>query len=82
MSPKFLNQSQVWELPLTFSFDYVYDRALSRVEFYGVRLNGVVLDIGGYTIVWDAGRKEFSGFLFFEAWTYNGTTKSFQYHDR
>lgn len=78
----FVSDEQVWERPLTFSFDYVYDKALSRVEFYSMRLNGVVLDMSGYTIVWDEGRKEFSGFLFFEAWIYNGTSKSFQYHDR
>lgn len=78
----FVADEEVWERPLTFSFDYGFNEALSRVELSSMRLNDAVLDMTGYTIVWDEGSKEFSGFLFFEVWIYDGTSKSFQYHDR
>jgi len=41
-----------------------------------------VLDLSGYVSGWNATRSEFYGNLFFETWIYNGTTESFQYHER
>lgn len=78
----FVADEQVWEKPLTFSFDYVWDEAFSKVEFQGLRLNGVWLNMTGYTISWDSGKGEFRGFLFFELWLYNVTVSAFQYHGR
>ncbi|MGB9854914.1 MAG: hypothetical protein ACPLRY_08975 [Candidatus Bathyarchaeales archaeon] len=78
----FVGDEQVWELPLTFSFDYSYDEALSRIEFHGLRLNGVWLNMSDYTISLDAEKGGFPGFLFFELWLYNVDLNGFQYHGR
>jgi len=78
----FVADEQVWELPLTFSFDYVWNESLSRVDFLGLRLNGVWLNMTGYTVSWDSERSEFRGFLFFELWLYNTSANIFQYHGR
>jgi len=78
----FVADEGVWELPLTFSFDYDYNETVLMVEFNSLRLNDVVLDIGNCTAVWDLERKGFFGDLFFELWIYNGTIGSFQYHER
>lgn len=78
----FVADETVWEQPLTFSFDYEFNSAFSRVEFYSVTLNDVALNMSGYTAEWDLERKEFFGELFFELWIYNATTSHFQYHER
>jgi hypothetical protein len=72
----------VWETFLTFSFDYSYNEGLGQVEFSSLTLNGSVLDLSGYVSGWNVTRSEFYGNLFFETWIYNGTTSSFQYHER
>lgn len=78
----FVPDQQVLEVPLTFSFDYSYNDSLSRVEFFSLTLNGLALNLTGYATTWDYGRSEFMGNLFFEAWIYNSTVSSFQYHER
>jgi hypothetical protein len=78
----FVPDEQVLELPLTFSLNYSYPDALSRIEFYSLTLNGVLLDLANCTATWDSGRNEFMGNLFFEAWIYNATMGGFQYHER
>lgn len=78
----FVADKQVWEMPVTFSFEYSYDATLSRVEFSGLRLNGAWLNMADYTIFWDSEKGEFRGFLFFELWLYNASVNSFQYHGR
>jgi len=78
----FVGDEMVWETPLTFSFDYSYDEGLGQVEFNSLTLNGSVLDLSGYVSGWNVTRSEFYGNLFFETWIYNGTTESFQYHER
>lgn len=78
----FVADKQVWEMPVTFSFEYSYDATLSRVEFSGLRLNGAWLNMADYTIFWDSEKGEFRGFLFFELWLYNTSVNSFQYHGR
>ena len=78
----FVADEGVWELPLAFSFDYGYNRTLSKVGFRSLMLNGVVLDLGGCESVWDSTRSEFYGSLFFEAWIYNRTIGGFEYHGR
>jgi hypothetical protein len=78
----FVADEEVWEKPLTFSFDYVYNETLSRVEFHSMTLNDVVLNMTGYTIAWDPVGKGFFGYLFFELWLYNMSSQSFQFHNR
>lgn len=78
----FVPDEQVLELPLTFSLSYSYDDVLSRIEFHSLTLNGVLLGLTDCTATWDSGRNEFMGNLFFEAWIYNSTVSSFQYHER
>lgn len=78
----FVSDEQVWELPITFSFDYGYNESLSRVEFYGLQLNNVWLNMSDYTISFDPDKQEFRGFLFFELWLYDASVNSFGYHGR
>ena len=78
----FVEDEAVWELPLQFSFDYVWDEGLSKVDFLGLRLNGVWLNMTDYTVSWDPDKREFRGFLFFELWLYNVSSNVFQYHGR
>jgi hypothetical protein len=78
----FVADEQVWELPITFSFNYIYNDSLSRVELSGLRLNNVELKMADYTIAWNSEKSEFQGFLFFELWLYNTAENVFQYHGR
>jgi hypothetical protein len=78
----FVPDEQVLELPLTFSLNYSDPDALSRIEFYSLTLNNVLLGLTDCTATWDSGRNEFVGNLFFEAWIYNATVGDFQYHER
>jgi len=48
----------------------------------GLRLNGVWVNMTGYSVSWDSGKREFRGFLFFELWLYNSRLDAFQYHGR
>ncbi|NWF86653.1 hypothetical protein HXY32_02405 [Candidatus Bathyarchaeota archaeon] len=76
----FVADEQIWELPITFSFDY--NVTVPRVEFIALRLNDVWLNMTGYTVSWDSEKSEFRGFLLFELWLYNSSLNVFQYHGR
>jgi hypothetical protein len=81
----FVADKQTWEIPISFSFNYVqdsYNETLSQVRFLDMTFNGSVLNLNNYTAVWDGERRGFFGNLFFELWTYNGTVGAFQYHER
>jgi hypothetical protein len=78
----FVEDEGVWELPLTFSFDYDYNETVLMVEFNSLTLNDATLDIGNCTAVWDSGKEGFFGDLFFELWIYNDAVSGFQYHER
>ncbi len=78
----FVADQGTWELPLTFSFNYNYNETLSKVNFQKMILNDVNSNISNCTIAWDSKNHGFLGNLFFELWIYNGTTSSFQYHER
>jgi hypothetical protein len=78
----FVADEGVWERLLIFSFQYTCDQTVSQVEFNSLRLNGSALNLTSYTTKWDPIRKGFFGWLFFELWIYNGTSRSFQYHER
>jgi hypothetical protein len=78
----FVANEGAWELPLSFSFDYGYNATALRVTFYNLTLNNAVLDMTGYSTVWNSTNKDFYGNLFFELWIYNRTISGFQYHAR
>jgi hypothetical protein len=70
-----------WEVPLTFSFDYV-NATFSTLQMHSLNLNNVESSLSGYSISWSSQTRTFAGFLFFELWIYNRTTSDFQYHGR
>jgi len=76
----FVEDEGIWELPLTFSFDY--NETVLQVEFYNLTLNDVALDMRNYTIAWNSTNNGFFGDLFFELWIYNDAVSGFQYHER
>jgi hypothetical protein len=78
----FVADKETWEQRLTFSFDYGFSGAMSRVEFNSLALNNVTLDLYGLGSEWNATTSRFYGNLIFELWIYNGTLNSFQYHER
>ena len=78
----FVEDEGVWELPLTFSFDYEYNETVSKVEFNSLTLNGVTLVMSDYVVAWDVEKAGFFGDLFFELWLYDAATGGFQYHER
>jgi hypothetical protein len=78
----FVADQGVWELPLTFSFNYGYNETLSQVEFESLKLNDVVLNMTNYTLASDQSRGGFPGYLFFELWIYDSAANGFQYHER
>jgi len=78
----FVADEETWEYPLTFSFDYVYNEALSRVEFSSLKLNDASIDVTGFTTGWDSRSSGFLYNLFFELWIYDAATSSFRYHER
>ena len=76
----FVADEEIWEQPITLSFDYRYNEALLRIELQSLKLNDVTLNMRGYNLAWDADRSGFFGNLFFEAWIYKDTTMRFEYH--
>jgi len=78
----FVADERILEIPLTFSFNYTWNKFLSRVELSGLRLNNVWLNMSNYTVSWDNDKRAFRGFLFFEMWLYNTEVNNFQYHGR
>lgn len=78
----FVADQAVWEVQVNFAFGYGVNVSVPMVEFHSMTFNGVVLDLSGRTVVWNATNSWFNGSLFFEVWIYNVTTSSFQYHQR
>lgn len=78
----FVADEQVYEIPITLSFDYSWDEPPSKVKLSMVRFNDVWLNMSDYTISWNAEKQGFRGFLFFELWLYNLSANHFQYHGR
>ena len=78
----FVADEKTWEYPLTFSFDYVYNEALSRVEFSSLKLNDTTVDVTDFRTRWDPGNNGFLCNLFFELWIYDAATSGFRYHER
>jgi hypothetical protein len=81
----FVADKESLELPLNFSFDYTessYNATLPQVSFSNMVLNGALVDLRGYSAVWDSQARVFFGDMLFELWIYNGTTSQFVYHER
>lgn len=78
----FVADDEVWETPLTFSFDYGFNETFSQAELYNLNLNDVTLDMRDYTIDLDSRNSGFFGNLFFELWIYNKAVSDFRYHGR
>ena len=81
----FVADKGTWEIPISFSFNYVqdnYNETLLQVRFFNITFNDNVLSLNDYTAIWDAQKNGFFGTLFFELWIYNDTVGSFQYHQR
>ncbi len=77
----FVADEEVLERRLTFSFDYEFDEAFSRVQFNSMTLNDVTLNLQGLTSEWNATTRRFYGNLIFELWIYNESA-GLSYHER
>lgn len=69
-----------WELPVSFSFDFV-NTTLLTVQMRSLTLNGAILNLSSCSIAYSSQTDRFAGNLFFELWLYNRTTSVFQYND-
>ena len=78
----FVADEEVWEIPLAFSFNHLYNESRLQVDVNGLILNGIELENLDYVISWDSARSVFFGNLFFELWIYNASSSSFHYHER
>jgi hypothetical protein len=78
----FVADQSMWEVPLTFSLDYAFNETLLRIDFQSMVLNGVTLDLNGYSTSWNAGMHMFPSNMVFELWLYNSTLSSFLYNQR
>jgi hypothetical protein len=81
----FVADKEKWEIPISFSFNYVqdsYNETLLQVQVLDMTFNDNVLNLNDYAAVWDAERSGFFGNLFFELWIYNDTVGALQYHER
>jgi uncharacterized membrane protein len=76
----FVANGETWELPVTFAFNYSVTSL--QVGFNSMTFNGVNINLTGESSDWNPQTKVFYGNLFFELWIYNGTTSTFQYHER
>ena len=78
----FVGDLAVWEQRIPFSFTYAYNPVTQRVDFGSLTFSGVLLDLTGRSIAWNASRREFAGILFFETWLYRNETVGFVSHER
>jgi len=78
----FVADEEIWEIPLAFSFNHLYNESLLQVDVISLTLNAIELENLDYIISWDSARSVFFGNLFFELWIYNASSNSFQYHER
>jgi hypothetical protein len=77
----FVADKESWQLPITFSFNYSFT-GVSSIAFNSIKINGVNLNLAGLS----SNRNSTTGVsycnLVFELWIYNGSTNTFQYHER
>jgi hypothetical protein len=77
----FVADEQNWELPMSFSFDYVSENR-SQVLFHNLTLNNEILGLEGYSTAWNGTRTVFFDNLMFELWIYNAQATVLSYHGR
>ena len=77
----FVADEQNWELPMSFSFDYVSENR-SQVLFHNLTLNDEILGLEGYSTAWNSTRTVFFGNLMFELWIYDAQATALSYHGR
>ena len=61
----FVADQGVWEVPVSFGFDYGYNVSAGVVEFNSLSLNSNVLDLRGLSAVWNGTTSRFFGDLIF-----------------
>ena len=78
----FVSDNGTWELPVSFSLNYVSEGNESQVDLYNLVYNGITLDLSGYVATFDAEREQRLVNLFFEVWIYDDVLGEFRYHER
>ncbi len=79
----FVAQNESYELPVDLSLQYrVNDKTSTILDINSITINDEEISTNSTTIAFDSARNGFYGNLIFELWIYNGTTSSFQYHER
>jgi uncharacterized membrane protein len=78
----FVGDKQSWELPITFSFNYTYNQNLTQVNVNQITINGATATAEPTILFRDSKREGYFGYLVFELWIYNSTTKTFENHER
>jgi len=78
----FVADEAVWELPLTFTFDYDVSAEHTQVTLRHLILNDAILDLSGYTTTWNSTKRVFLGNLVFELWTYDSAPDLLSYSGR
>jgi len=77
----FVADKEKWQSPATFSFNYAF-KGESSIAFNSMKFNGVNLNLAGLSSNRDSTTGVFYGNLVLELWIYNGSTNTFQYHER
>jgi hypothetical protein len=75
----FVADASVWQLPVSFGFDYGYNDSLLRVDFHSLTFNGNVLSLKEESTTWNATTNRFYGDLVFELWRFNSSSNGFRY---
>ena len=79
----FAANQQTVEVPVDISFQYNLDPYnTSQMNLQSVTVNGAKLKTNDEVVFFDTARNGFFGNIFFELWIYNGTSNTFQYHER
>ena len=76
----FVEDSESWEAPLTFSFSYVSHGA-GWCLVRSLAVNGVTFEVDKFT-AWDAENNGFFYEVFAELWIYNVASNGIQFHNR
>src|SRR4030067_1431686 len=77
----FVADKETLEIPLSFSFNYVYNADLSQVDLTNLVIGDNVVNLEGTSISWGE-QSRFFGSLFFELWFFDDSAGSFRYHER
>jgi len=76
----FVADESVWQVPVSFGFDYGYNNSLLRVDFHSLTFNGNVSSFAeGESTTWNTTTSRFYGDLMFELWRFNSSSNGFRY---